>query len=185
MVTRVEALDKLQSLISNKNLVKHCLAVEAAMTGYADYFKVAEKEKEKWAIAGLLHDADWEKYPDKHPLVIVEWLKKANAGEDIINAIEAHGFDFGIPAKTLMAKTLRAVDELTGLIVAVTLVRESRKLSDVSLDSVLKKWKVPSFAKGVKREDIEKGAAEIGVPLNKHIEIVLSSMQKIAGELGL
>lgn len=185
MINRNQAWEKLNELIKNKNLLKHCLAVEATMEAYADYFKITGEEKEKWKVAGLIHDADWEKYPDKHPHIIVAWLIEQHISSDIVNAVEAHGFIFNVPAKTLMAKVLRAVDELTGLIVATALVRESKKLADVTVDSVLKKWKVSSFAKGVNRADIEKGAAEINVPLEKHIEIVLFSMQKIAAELGL
>lgn len=153
------------------------------MVFYADKFNASDKEK--WAAAGLLHDADYEKYPDKHPQIIIKWLKNEGADEDLVNAVEAHGFEFGIPAKTKMAKTLRAVDELTGLIVAVALVRESKKLADVKVSSVLKKWNNKGFAKGVKREDIEKGAEEINIPLKDHIQNVLTAMQKISGELSL
>ena len=185
MITHEIAIQKVDELISNPNLVKHCLAVEAAMRAYADYFKVSTNEKEQWAIAGLIHDADWERYPQQHPQVIIRWLKELNESEDLQNAIAAHGFNFNVEAKTLMTKTLRAVDELTGLIVAVTLVRESKKLADINVESVLKKWHVAGFAKGVKREDIEKGAAEIGVSLNEHIQIVIKAMQETAGDLDL
>ena len=185
MLTREQAYKKLQEMIQNKNLIKHCLAVESAMLAYADYFNVKDKkEREKWAIAGLIHDADWEKYPDKHPQVIVEWLKEQGAPEDLVNAVASHGFEFGVEPKTLMAKVLRAVDELTGLIVAVALVK-GRNLDNVSVKSVLKKWKDNRFAGGVKRENIEKGAEEIGVPLEKHIKIVLEGMKKIKTDLGL
>lgn len=185
MISRNQAFGKLQSLVSNKNLIKHCLAVEAAMLAYADYFNVQnKKEREKWAIAGLIHDADWERYPDKHPQIIVNWLKEEGAPGDLVNAVASHGFEFGIEAKTLMAKVLRAVDELTGLIVAVALVK-GRSLDRVSVKSVLKKWKDKRFAGGVKREDIEKGAKEIGVSLEKHIEIVLEGMKRIKSDLGL
>ena len=185
MLTRQQAYEKLQEMIKNKNLIKHCLAVEAAMLSYADYFDINdEKEREKWAVAGILHDADWEKYPEKHPQVIVDWLKEQDAPEDIVNAVEAHGFEFGVEPKTLMAKVLRTVDELTGLIVAVALVK-GRNLDNVSVKTVLKKWKDKRFAAGVKREGIEKGAKEIGVPLEKHIEIVLEGMKKIKDKLGL
>jgi predicted hydrolase (HD superfamily) len=182
---RADAYTKLDSMLENKNLLKHCLAVEAALKAYAEYFDVPENEREDWAVAGLIHDADWEKFPDQHPQVIVEWLKENGADDDIINAVEAHGFAFNIEAKTQMAKILRAVDELTGLITATALVRESKKLSEVTVESVQKKWNNAGFAKGVNREDIVRGAAEIGVPLEKHIEIVLGAMQGISDELGL
>lgn len=155
------------------------------MRMYADRFGVDENEKEKWAMAGLLHDADYEKFPQKHPQVILKWLGEQGAEGELINAVAAHGFAFGVEAKTLMAKTLRAVDELTGLIVAVALVRPSKKLADVTVESVLKKWNDKAFARGVKREDIERGAADINISLEKHIGIVLTAMQKISGQLGL
>ncbi len=185
MISRKKALEKLDELIKNPNLKKHCLAVEAAMLEYADYFGVDdEKEREKWAVAGLLHDADWEKYPDQHPNIITNYLIEQKAPEDLVNAVAAHGFEFGVQPKTLMAKVLRAVDELTGLIIAVALVKGGR-LENVSVKSVLKKWKDKRFAAGVKREDIEKGAKEIGVELEKHIQIVLQALQKISSDLGL
>ncbi|OQX51037.1 hypothetical protein B5M47_02180 [candidate division CPR3 bacterium 4484_211] len=184
-MTRQQAWEKLNELMQNKNLIKHCLAVEAAMLAYANYFKIPKEEREKWAVAGLIHDADYEKFPHQHPQFTIKWLNKINADEDLVNAVAAHGFGFNVKAKTLMAKTLRAVDELTGLIVATALVRPTKKLSEVTVESVLKKWNSPSFAAGVNRKEIERGAQEIKVPLKKHIEIVLSGMQKIAGELGL
>lgn len=171
--------------VSNPNLVKHCLAVEAAMMAYADYFQVDLNEKEKWAIAGLIHDADWEKYPDQHPQVVVQWLRDNRVPDDLINAVEAHGFEFGVEPGSLMARVLRAVDELTGLIVAVALVRENKKLSEVTVDSVMKKWHARAFAKGVNRADIERGAREIEMPLEEHVELVLEAMQNISDGLGL
>jgi putative nucleotidyltransferase with HDIG domain len=172
MLTREQALTKLQEMVENKNLIKHCLAVEAAMREYADYLGVTDADKESWEIAGLLHDADWERYPEKHPQVIVQCLDEIGVSPEIINAIEAHGFEFEVEPQTLMAKTLRAVDELTGLIVAVALVRESKKLEEVTVESIKKKWDQKGFAKGVKREDIEQGAKDIGVGLDEHVQIV-------------
>ena len=96
MVTRKLAWEKVNDLIGNKNLVKHCLAVEAAMLAYADYFKIPEKDKEMWSVAGLIHDADWEKYPEEHPQVIINWLKEQDADKDLINAVAAHGFEFEV-----------------------------------------------------------------------------------------
>lgn len=185
VLTREQAWEKLNELIENRNLIKHCLAVEAAMLAYAEHFAVPEPEREKWAIAGLIHDADWEKYPQQHPQIILKWLAEQDADHGTINAIAAHGYNFGVQAKTQLAKTLRAIDELTGLIVAVTLVRPSKKLADVTIEAVLNKWNVTSFARGVKRKDIERGAKEINMPLRKHIEIVLAAMQRIAPDLGL
>lgn len=183
-LTRGKAWEKLNELMGNKNLIKHCLAVEAAMIEYADYFDVPQEEQEMWRVAGLIHDADYEKFPDQHPQVILEWLKEIEAGNDLINAVAAHGFCFDVEAKTLMAKTLRAVDELTGLIVAVALVHPN-KLDDVDVNSVTNKWPSKNFAAGVNREEIERGAEEIGVPLEEHIAIVLRAMKGIRSQLGL
>lgn len=185
MLTREVAWAKLNEWVHNPNLVKHCLAVEAAMLRYARRFGVDQLEENEWSIAGLVHDADWEQFPKEHPNKIVEWLSVQQASPAIINAVEAHGFEFGIEPNTQMAKVLCSVDELTGLIVAVTLVRPSRKLVDVSVDAVFKKWKTASFAQGVKRADIERGAAEIGVPLPEHVAVVLTAMQEISNDLGL
>ncbi|NTV31574.1 HD domain-containing protein [candidate division WWE3 bacterium] len=184
-MTREKAWEKVTQMIKNPNLIKHCLAVESAMKGYAIYFDVPESESELWAVAGLLHDADYEAYPDKHPTVLTAWLEQEGEDVDLINAIASHGFELGVEANTRMARTLRAVDELTGLIVACALVRESKKLADVTVEGVLKKWKNAGFARGVNRSDIERGAAEIDVPLEKHIEIVLTAMQKDSDLLGL
>ncbi len=183
-LTYDQAWQKLNEMIDNPNLIKHCLAVEAAMRFYADYFKVNDKEKEKWAIAGLLHDADWEKYPDQHPHIIVRWLQDQGADETIINAVAAHGFEFGVKPQSLMAKVLRAVDELTGLIIAVALVK-GRKLNNVRVESVMKKMKDKAFARGVNREDIKRGAQEINIELKEHVKNVLTALQGIANKLGL
>lgn len=185
MLSREEAWEKVNELIDSPNLIKHCLAVEAGMAAYANYFGVSGEEREKWQVAGLLHDADYDRYPDKHPKVILEWLDEQKVSKDLVNAVASHGFDFEIQPKTLMAKVLRAVDELTGLIVAVALVRESKKIADVKVKSVFKKWKDKGFAAGVNREDIEQGAKEIEVDLKDHISIVLQAMQGIADQLGL
>jgi len=183
-LTRDQAFKKLTELIDNQNLIKHCLAVEMAMKSYANHFNIPEEERETWAIAGLLHDADWEKFPDKHPNIIITWLKEQGASEELTNAVAAHGFNFNVEAKSLMAKTLRAVDELTGLIVAVALVKD-KKLANVSVESIKKKWKDKTFAKGVNRNDIVRGAQEINRSLDEHIALVLAAMQDHAGEIGL
>ncbi len=184
MITRDQAYSKLIELISNPNLIKHCLAVEAAMLGYAQHFNIPQEEHESWAIAGLIHDADWEAHPDEHPKVISSWLMAQNVAPQIINAVEAHGFAFNVEPESLMARTLRAVDELTGLITAVAMVK-GKSLAAVTVESVLKKWPEKKFAAGASREDIERGAKELDIPLDQHIQIVLSSMQKISDTLDL
>ncbi|GIW62304.1 MAG: HDIG domain-containing protein [Patescibacteria group bacterium] len=185
MISLKEAEKILDQFLDNPNLKKHCLAVSSAMKAYAQQFGITNPDEiEKWQISGLLHDADWEKYPDQHPKIIVDHLKKLNVDDDILNAILSHGFEFEEEPKTLMAKTLRAVDELTGLITAVALVK-GRKLDNVTVSSILNKWKDKRFASGVNREDIEKGAKDLNIPLEQHIEIVLSAMKTIKDKLGL
>lgn len=183
-LTREQAFQKLNELVKNQNLIKHCLAVEMAMRAYAKHFDMPEEEREHWAIVGLIHDADWEKYPEEHPNIIITWLAEQGASGELTNAVAAHGYNFNVEAKSLMAKTLRAVDELTGLIVAVALVKD-KKLANVSVKSIKKKWKDKTFAKGVNREDIMRGAQEINIPLEDHIGLVLTAMQENAGKLGL
>ena len=183
MLTRAQADEKVRSLIKNQNLYKHCLAVEAAMREYAQHFNRSEAEIERWGIAGLIHDADWEAYPDKHPNVTLSWLNEVGESDELQNAVASHGFSFNVEAKTLMAKTLRSVDELTGLIVAVALVKGG-KLSEVTQESVLKKWGVTGFAKGVKREEIDRGASEIGKTREDHVVIVLRALKGITSQLG-
>jgi predicted hydrolase (HD superfamily) len=183
MITRDQAWEKVTEWLENKNLQKHCLAVEAAMLGYAEKFKVGDKEK--WAVVGLVHDADWEKWPKEHPQRTLDWLKENGADEEMLNAVASHGAAFGIEPKSQMAKVLRSVDELTGLIIATALVHPNRKLSEVTLGSVLSKWKDKSFAKGVNREEIEAAADELEVNLKDHLQTVLLSLQKISVKLNL
>ena len=188
MLTRDIAQKKLDEYISNPNLKKHCLAVEACMAYYANLLELGEEDKEKWALTGLIHDLDWEKYPNLHPRKAVEWLESIQADADIINAVAAHGFEFGVAPRTLMAKVLRAVDELSGFIVAVALVK-GRSLEAVSVKSVKKKLKDKSFARGVNRDDIYKGveelAQEINIDFDLHIENVIKALQGISSTLGL
>jgi len=184
MITREEAWTLLNEYTKSPNLIKHALAVEAGMRAYARTYGEDEK---LWGIAGLIHDFDYEQHPtlEEHPMVGVAILRELGWPEEIIQAVEGHARHLGIPRVSRMAKTLFAVDELTGLITAVALVRPSKSILDVKLKSVKKKWKDSAFARGVNREDVEQGAAELGVELNEHISTVLSAMQGIAGELGL
>lgn len=186
---RSNALRLVEEHTTNRNLIKHMLAVEAAMRAYARKFN---EDEEKWAITGLLHDFDYEKYPNRdhkpnedHPTWGVQMLRELGYPGDLCLAILGHAAYTGTSRETLMARALFACDELTGLIVAVALVRPSKKLADVTPEAVKKKWTDKTFAKGVSREDIEKGAAELGVPLKEHIETVLKAMQGIKEELGL
>ena len=179
------ALNKTKQMITNQNLFRHCLAVGHTMRYFAkNIYNLPEQEQEKWAIAGILHDADWEKYPDQHPNVIVQWLKEINADPNIINAVASHGPELGVEPKTQMARVLRAIDEITGFIVAVALVK-GRDLNAVTVKSIAKKWKDKGFARGVHRDMVQQSAQEAGFELTQLFEHVLTAMQEIKDELGL
>jgi predicted hydrolase (HD superfamily) len=185
--TREEAWELLNEYTKNPNLVKHALAVEAAMRSYAQYF---DEDEEKWSIVGLIHDFEYDRYPDLgpegHPFKGKQILTEKGYPEELIRAVQAHApYITGVTPETNMEQAIYAVDELTGLIIAVALVRPTKSILDVKVSSVMKKWKDKSFARGVKREDIEEGAEMLGVPLNEHISIVLNSMKGIADDLGL
>jgi len=183
-MTRQDAWALLTEFTKNPNLIKHALAVEAAMRAYARKFG---EDEEKWGIVGLIHDFDYEQHPslEEHPFAGAKILEERGWPKDIIKAVLAHADHTGVKRESLMEKALFAVDELTGLIVAVALVRPTKSILDVTVESVKKKWKEKSFAAGVKREDIERGAQELGVPLDEHIGVVLEAMKGIASELGL
>ena len=168
-----------------EHLVKHSLAVEAAMRAYARRFG---EDEEKWALAGLLHDFDYERHPslEHHPKDGAPVLRERGVPEDVVYAILSHGIDADAPPrKSLLDKTLFAVDELTGFITAVALVRPTKSVLDVDVSSVRKKMKDKAFARAVHREDIVEGAELLGLPVEEHIEVVLKAMQGITAELGL
>ena len=181
---RDEAQKILDEWVSNKNLKKHAYAVEAVMRAYASKLG---GDPEKWGVVGLLHDFDYEKYTDleSHPFKGVAYLKEKGYADELTEAILAHAEHAGIERNTNLKRAIFAVDELTGLIVAVALTRPSKKIADVIVESIMKKWKEKSFAAGVNRQMIETGARELGIPLEEHIEIVLKAMQGIAEKLWL
>lgn len=183
-MTREEALAIVHEFVKGENLIKHMLAVEAAMRFYAEKFG---EDVEKWGVTGLLHDFDWEIHPtlEEHPQAGEPILRQRGVPEDIRRAVLAHADHTGVPRQTLMEKALYACDEVTGLIVAVALVRPSRSLLDLEVSSVRKKWKDRAFAAGANRAEIEKAAAEFGVDLWEHIGNVILAMRRIAPELGL
>ncbi len=183
-MTRDDAMQLLREYTQNPNLIKHALAVEAAMRAYARRFG---EDEETWGMVGLLHDFDYERYPDlaDHPFRGVEILRERGWPEAIIGGVLAHAEHTGEPRDTLMKKAIFAVDELTGLVVATALVRPDKKLASVKVKSVTKKMKDKSFAASVKRDDIIKGAQELGIELAEHIGVVLEAMQGIADDLGL
>src|SRR5215471_6186746 len=181
---RAAAFALVNEYTQNPCLVKHMLAVEAAMRAYAR--KLAQDE-EKWGIVGLLHDFDYERWPDppNHPLKGSEILRDRGYPDDVIYAIKSHAdYLTDCPRVNLMDKALYACDELTGLITAAALVRPSG-ISDLTAASVKKKMKSKGFAKGVKREDVERGAADFGVDLTEHIQFCIDAVKPLATELGL
>ncbi|MBN3038142.1 MAG: HAD family hydrolase [Candidatus Omnitrophica bacterium] len=181
---RSQAQRILEDWTTNKNLRKHAYAVEAAMRAHAIKFGA---DPDRWGIVGLLHDFDYEKYPDleDRPFKGVSYLKEQGYSEELTEAILAHVAHTGVSRDTLLKKSIFAVDELTGLIIAVALVRPSKKLADVSVQSIMKKWREKSFASGADRKVIEQGAEELGVTLAEHIEMVLKAMQDVSESLGL
>lgn len=188
MINRNQALELLREKMQSVNLRRHCYAVEAVMAALAKHFG---QDQEKWGIVGLLHDGDYEEtkaIPEQHTLKMVDWLRQM--GEDdveIIEAILSHNFSHTgqNPPKNKLEWSLYCCDELTGLIVATTLVRPEKKLALVTVENVLGKWKEKSFAAGVKREQIQECEDRLGIPLTEFIQIALSAMQGINQELGL
>ncbi|NIN69331.1 MAG: HDIG domain-containing protein [Anaerolineae bacterium] len=186
-VTREDAWQLVNEFTENQNLVRHMLAVEAAMLAYARKFG---EDEELWGIVGLIHDFDYEQNPDLtvegHPVTGAKILREREWPEEIVRAVLSHASEYtGVPRETLMEKALYAVDDLTGLLVAVALVRPSKDIRDVKLKSVRKKWKDKAFAAAVNREEIEKAAADLEVDLSEHIQTVLDAMKEIAPELAL
>ena len=181
---RESAWQLLCEFTKNKILRKHGLAVEAAMREYARYF---EKNEERWGITGLIHDFDYEKYPsrDEHPYKGNEILQERDWPEDVRKAIMGHADYTGVKRDSLMAKTLYAVDELTGFIIAVALVRPTKSIYDVEVPSVKKKFGQKAFAKSVDRDMIQEGIADLDVAEDEHIQRVIKALQNIAAELGL
>ncbi len=182
MPSREEALQLLEEWVPNANLRGHMKAVEAAVRSYARRFG---EDEERWGLAGLLHDLDWEKYPEEHPLRAVEALRERGYPEEILHAILAHRADFtGVQPETKLDRTLLACDEVTGMVTATALVRPTG-IDDLTPKSVKKKLKDSTFAKGVDREEVRHGAELLGVELTEHIQNVIDAMRGIGEELGL
>ena len=181
-MTRSEALTLLEEWVDNVALRNHMKSVEAAVRWYA---RKRGANEEEWGLAGLLHDLDWEKYPDEHPLKAVDELRSRGCSEEVLHAILAHRGDFtNTPAESDLDKHLLACDEITGLITATALMRPTG-IDDLTAKSVVKKMKDKAFARGVSREDVQHGVELIGVELSQHISNVIEAMQGIKEELGL
>lgn len=190
MKTRQEALALLNDYTQSVSLLKHAYAVEAAMRWYADYYKVSPEEKEKWGITGLLHDFDYEKFPeptapDGHPYKGNQILGELGYPDDMREAIMGHAEYTGVLRTTQLSKVLFAVDELSGLCMASALVRPDKSITALEASSVMKKFKDKAFARGCNREDIRIGAEELGIELKTHTENVIAAMRTIASELEL
>lgn len=181
---RSEAMTLLAEHTKNENLIKHALAVEAAMQHYAKLFG---EDEALWGVVGLLHDFDYEEHPtlDEHPFKGAEILRAKGYDESLVKAVLSHARHTQVPRETRLEKTLFAVDELSGMVTAVALVRPSKKLADVTVSSVKKKLKDKAFARALNREDILEGAEALGVDLDTHIGHVITAMQAASAGLGL
>lgn len=181
--TREQALALLHEWIENPALRRHCLCVEAAMRAYAVKFG---EDPERWGLTGLIHDFDWERHPDaeRHPMKGVEFLRAQGWPEDVLRAVLGHASYSGVPRDSRMARALFACDELSGFLVACSMVMPEKTLAGVEVSSVKKKLKRADFARNVNRDDITQGAAELGVDLDEHIAFVRDAL-RAAPELGL
>ncbi len=182
---RDEAWALLAAETPSVNLQKHMLAVEAVMRAYARRFG---EDEDTWGLVGLVHDLDYEKHPSQeagHPFAGVEMLRQRGLPEPLCRAILSHADYSGVPRESRMEKALFAADELSGFVIAVALVRPSRAITDVDIPSVLKKMKDKAFARAVRREDITRGADELGVPFEEHVGVVIQALTEIASQLGL
>jgi predicted hydrolase (HD superfamily) len=180
--TREDAWRLLNEYTTNPNLVKHALAVEAALAAYAGRFG---EDPVRWGIVGLIHDFDYDRYPDEHPYRGVAILEQLGYPADMIHAIRAHADYTGTPRVSLLDRALFAVDELCGFITAAVLVRPDRRLEGLPVQSVRKRMKDKAFARAVNRDDLRRGAEELGVDLDEHIGFVIAAMSRVADRLGL
>jgi len=184
IITREYAFKTLNKYTSNKNLVKHAMAVEAVMKHFANLYN---EDTEKWGIVGLIHDIDYEMYPDQHCIKCVDILKENGFNDNYIHAVQSHGYNIctDIKPEHKMEVVLYTIDELTGLITAIALMKPNKSLAEVDLASVNKKWKQVKFAAGVRRDLIEAGTNMLGEELDYVITETIKGMQSISNELGL
>ena len=185
--TREEAWDLVCEWIESDSLRKHLLGVEAAMRAYARRY---DEDEQRWAVTGLVHDLDYDRYPDLddtengHPRTALRLLEELDWPQDVIDAVAGHATFLDVPRETQMAKTLFAVDELSGFIAACSLVRPTG-IHGMTPKSVRKKLKQPSFAAGVNRDEVREGAEELGVDFDEHVAFVIAAMESESEALGL
>ena len=177
---RVEAQALLESMTNSASLLRHMRSIELVMEAYAEKLN---EDKESWGIAGLLHDADYEAYPERHPAIIVEKLQGLGE-EEIAHAISAHNSKWNVPYETQMDKALVACDELTGFIIACCQVRPDG-IASLEVKSVVKKLKDKGFAAKVERDEVYKGAELLGVEMNEHIGFIIEVLKRNKEELGI
>ena len=180
MLNKEIAREKLFEMVKNESLRRHCISVGMVMEAYA---KKLGQNTEQWAVTGILHDADYEQYPEQHPDIIVEELNQLGENE-IAHAISAHYTKWGVPYNTLLDKALLACDEMTGFVVAAALIRPT-KIVGLTVKSVKKKFKNPKFAAGVERDEVLKGVELMGVDFNEHIQHIIDVLQQHQEELDL
>jgi predicted hydrolase (HD superfamily) len=186
MPTRDEAWALLCEWTKSDALRKHGRAVEGAVGWYAEnVFKVDAAELDTWRQAGLLHDFDYERFPDRHPMAGVDELRARGYPEELIQAVMGHGDHTGVPRTTDLAHTVYACDEMCGFVITVALVRPNRSLDEVEVSSVKKKMKDKGFARQVPRDQLTKGADELGVPFEEHVANVIEGLKTVRGDLGL
>ncbi len=190
MIDRDQAYALLSEYTHSSSLLKHALSVEACMLWYARHFELDAGEQLKWSITGLLHDFDYEKFPnpeapDGHPFKGNQILADLEYPDDIREAIMGHAAYTGVARTSLMAKALFAVDELSGLVTAAVLVRPDKNIHALESKSVRKKMKDKAFARGCNRDDIELGAKELGIELDLHVQNVIAAMRDCSEQLGL
>ncbi|MFO7729730.1 MAG: HDIG domain-containing protein [Spirochaetia bacterium] len=182
--TRDDAWNLLNEYIQSDNLIKHCLAVEGVMRYLA---RKHGEDEEKWGVVGLIHDVDYQQYPDQHCMKVRDILEERGWPEEYIRAVQSHGYSRvnDIEPQSLMEKSLFAIDELTGLVTATALVRPSKSVLDTKAKSVKKKWKDKSFSAAVDRDLIQSGVERLGVELTELISDTIMGMRDVADEIGL